>query len=362
MREDLADGRVYLPQEDLERFGCSEEDLAISPSPERVRALIAFEVERARRLLDAGSHSSPLSEAASASPSRPSSPAAARRSRRSSAPDSRSRTGRRGTHGPTASLPCFERRARMRHGNEGGLSNLRAGDAGRRPPTSTTASACCPPTSAARCAPCTPSRAGSTTSATARSRPPASSPTSQRPARRSRRATRMTRCWSRSPTRASASRCRSTRSPISSTGSRWTSTAPAIRRSTSWSSTRRASPGRSGGSARDLRRLGLERADTAGRRPRRRDADHEHPARRARGLRARPRLPAGRGPPPVRLRGGPLQLARRRDRGRSSGSRPRAGASGSRGGSSCFPCSTRVRGVRAGDDRHLPPHPRADRP
>jgi len=54
VREDLADGRVYLPQEDLERLGCSEEDLAISPSPERVRTLIAFEVERARRLLDRG--------------------------------------------------------------------------------------------------------------------------------------------------------------------------------------------------------------------------------------------------------------------------------------------------------------------
>jgi phytoene/squalene synthetase len=54
VREDLADGRVYLPQEDLERFGCSEEDLAISPSPERVRTLIAFEVERARRLFDRG--------------------------------------------------------------------------------------------------------------------------------------------------------------------------------------------------------------------------------------------------------------------------------------------------------------------
>jgi squalene synthase HpnC len=54
VREDLADGRVYLPQEDLKRFGCSEEDLVISPSPERVRTLIAFEVERARMLLDRG--------------------------------------------------------------------------------------------------------------------------------------------------------------------------------------------------------------------------------------------------------------------------------------------------------------------
>jgi squalene synthase HpnC len=54
VREDLVRGRVYLPQEDLERFGCSEEDLAASPSPERVRTLMAFEVERARRLFDRG--------------------------------------------------------------------------------------------------------------------------------------------------------------------------------------------------------------------------------------------------------------------------------------------------------------------
>jgi phytoene/squalene synthetase len=54
VREDLTRGRVYLPQKDLERFGCSEEDLTTSPSPERVRTLIAFEVERARRLFDRG--------------------------------------------------------------------------------------------------------------------------------------------------------------------------------------------------------------------------------------------------------------------------------------------------------------------
>ena len=54
VREDLGRGRVYLPQEDLARFGCEEGDLAISPTPERVRALVAFEVERARALLDRG--------------------------------------------------------------------------------------------------------------------------------------------------------------------------------------------------------------------------------------------------------------------------------------------------------------------
>jgi squalene synthase HpnC len=54
VREDLARGRVYLPQEDLERFGCGEADLALSPTPERVRTLVAFEAERARALFDRG--------------------------------------------------------------------------------------------------------------------------------------------------------------------------------------------------------------------------------------------------------------------------------------------------------------------
>jgi phytoene/squalene synthetase len=54
VREDLDRGRVYLPRADLSRFGCDEADLAVSPSPERVRALVAFEVERARRLFDRG--------------------------------------------------------------------------------------------------------------------------------------------------------------------------------------------------------------------------------------------------------------------------------------------------------------------
>jgi squalene synthase HpnC len=54
VREDLERGRVYLPQEDLARFACDEADLRASPSPERVRTLIAFEVERARELFERG--------------------------------------------------------------------------------------------------------------------------------------------------------------------------------------------------------------------------------------------------------------------------------------------------------------------
>jgi squalene synthase HpnC len=50
---DLALGRVYLPQEDLRRFGVSDEDLA-GPLSDRVAALLAFEAERARPLLERG--------------------------------------------------------------------------------------------------------------------------------------------------------------------------------------------------------------------------------------------------------------------------------------------------------------------
>ncbi|HEX5494299.1 MAG TPA: squalene synthase HpnC [Mycobacteriales bacterium] len=52
--EDLRAGRVYLPAEDLRRFGCTRADLALPVAPERVRRLIGFQRRRARALLDAG--------------------------------------------------------------------------------------------------------------------------------------------------------------------------------------------------------------------------------------------------------------------------------------------------------------------
>jgi squalene synthase HpnC len=52
--EDLARGRVYLPLEDLARFGCSIEALAEPHVDQSLRAVLAFEVERARELLRAG--------------------------------------------------------------------------------------------------------------------------------------------------------------------------------------------------------------------------------------------------------------------------------------------------------------------
>jgi squalene synthase HpnC len=52
--EDLAVGRIYLPREDLERFGCGEAQLAAQHADGPVRAVIAFELQRARSLLGAG--------------------------------------------------------------------------------------------------------------------------------------------------------------------------------------------------------------------------------------------------------------------------------------------------------------------
>ena len=52
--EDLRAGRIYLPLADLDRFGVTEADLAAPRAGPGVRALIAFQVGRARDLLDAG--------------------------------------------------------------------------------------------------------------------------------------------------------------------------------------------------------------------------------------------------------------------------------------------------------------------
>ena len=52
--EDLGNGRIYLPGEDLERFGCTEADLAAPTVGPAVRQLMIFETNRASRLLDQG--------------------------------------------------------------------------------------------------------------------------------------------------------------------------------------------------------------------------------------------------------------------------------------------------------------------
>ncbi|MFG2496145.1 squalene synthase HpnC [Streptomyces caniferus] len=52
--EDLGRDRVYLPAEDMKRFGVDEADLAAPSGGASVRALIAYEAERARELLREG--------------------------------------------------------------------------------------------------------------------------------------------------------------------------------------------------------------------------------------------------------------------------------------------------------------------
>jgi squalene synthase HpnC len=52
--EDLANGRIYLPAEDLDRFKVTEADLAVPAAGPGVRNLMRFETDRAQKLLDEG--------------------------------------------------------------------------------------------------------------------------------------------------------------------------------------------------------------------------------------------------------------------------------------------------------------------
>jgi squalene synthase HpnC len=52
--EDMRAGRVYLPAEDMRAHGCAEQDLTGSHAPPALRSLLAFEVDRARGLIDSG--------------------------------------------------------------------------------------------------------------------------------------------------------------------------------------------------------------------------------------------------------------------------------------------------------------------
>lgn len=54
VKEDAAMGRVYLPAEDLEKFGLSAADLLAGPDPARFRPLLSLEAERAREGYNAG--------------------------------------------------------------------------------------------------------------------------------------------------------------------------------------------------------------------------------------------------------------------------------------------------------------------
>lgn len=59
LREDAERGRVYLPSEDLIRFGVERRDLTAPAASEKLRKLLAFEAERARELYE---RSAPLSQ------------------------------------------------------------------------------------------------------------------------------------------------------------------------------------------------------------------------------------------------------------------------------------------------------------
>jgi squalene synthase HpnC len=52
--EDSRAGRIYLPAQDMRAYGCTEEDLLATSAGPSLRRLIAFEVGRARALMDAG--------------------------------------------------------------------------------------------------------------------------------------------------------------------------------------------------------------------------------------------------------------------------------------------------------------------
>ncbi len=54
VKEDAAMGRVYLPEEDLTKFGLSAADLLSTPDAARFRPLLALEADRARQLYQAG--------------------------------------------------------------------------------------------------------------------------------------------------------------------------------------------------------------------------------------------------------------------------------------------------------------------
>ena len=64
VREDFDNGRVYLPREDLERFGCEEFP---EGSPDAASALIAFEAARGRAWFERGLELVPLLDTRSAS-------------------------------------------------------------------------------------------------------------------------------------------------------------------------------------------------------------------------------------------------------------------------------------------------------
>jgi 15-cis-phytoene synthase len=54
VKEDAAQGRVYLPEEDLAKFGLTAADILATPDPARLRPVLALEAERSREFYRSG--------------------------------------------------------------------------------------------------------------------------------------------------------------------------------------------------------------------------------------------------------------------------------------------------------------------
>ena len=172
--------RVYLPQEDLDRFGVDRTALHGGPPADpALRALMVFEVARARRFLDerrpliASLHGlGPLGgrrllgrRSRSARRHRRRALRRARPARRTSVPRRHRHAARPPWRSRTGPRP--ERRSDERARRRRGLPQPASRSPAPRPGTSPTASSCCPSRSARPCPRCTPWPGASTTSATA---------------------------------------------------------------------------------------------------------------------------------------------------------------------------------------------------
>jgi phytoene synthase len=60
VKEDAAVDRIYLPQEDLEKFGVTPDDVQRRPDVARLRPLLAMEADRAREFYRSGEELIPL--------------------------------------------------------------------------------------------------------------------------------------------------------------------------------------------------------------------------------------------------------------------------------------------------------------
>lgn len=63
VKTDLDHGRVYLPQDELRRFGCTEQDLASGVVTPAIRALLEHQLARARTFYDRAAAAMPAGEA-----------------------------------------------------------------------------------------------------------------------------------------------------------------------------------------------------------------------------------------------------------------------------------------------------------